>query len=259
MTNEQREAIEYLKEHVENNSELWVYQNRGSDITHYIGIGAYATIYGMRSGSDVCPDFTGHYYADAGHANLYHIHDGANYSKTPSIGWSPSYTPSQKTQTWNFNKIWSDETLHGWSDRQELIQGYASTWNTGRWTGYMQMVDGMAGIRSTISGGTNLSGRIYVQRTSSSGNSTGSKLCLYASDGTLITNSTTINRGQGVWVSLSSAVIQKIQSGAITYFYLKADSNNNSTYFKCQSNAKIEITYTNKQVENSMPKRGDMR
>ena len=93
--------------------------------------------------------------------------------------------------------------------------------------------------------GTNLSGRIYVQRTSSSGNSTGSKLCLYASDGTLITNSTSINRGQGVWVSLSSAVIQKIQSGAITYFYLKADSNNNSTYFKCQSNAKIEITYTN--------------
>ena len=229
---------------VENNSELWVYGNRGSDITHYIGIGAYTTIYGMRSGSDVCPDFTGHYYADAGHVNLYHIHDGANYSKTPSVGWAPSYTPSQKTQTWSFNKIWSDETLHGWSDRQELIQGYASTWNTGRWTGYIQMTDGMASIRNTISGGTNLSGRIYVQRTSSSGNSTGSKLCLYASDGTLITNSTSINRSQGVWVSLSSSIIQKIQSGAITYFYLKADSNNTATYFKCESNAKIEITYT---------------
>lgn len=229
---------------VENNSELWVFGNRGSDITHYIGIGAYVTIYGMRSGSDVCPDFTGYYYADAGHSNLYHIHDGANYTKTPSIGWSPSYTPTQKTQTWSFNKIWSDETLHGWSDRQELIQGYASTWNTGRWTGYMQMTDGMTSIRNTISGGTNLSGRIYVQRTSSSGNSTGSKLCLYASDGTLITNSTTINRNQGVWVSLSSAIIQKIQSGAITYFYLKADSNNTATYFKCESNPKIEITYT---------------
>ena len=229
---------------VDNNSELWVYGNRGSDITHYIGIGAYTTIYGMRSGSDVCPDFTGYYYADAGHVNLYHIHDGANYSKTPSVGWAPSYTPSQKTQTWSFNKIWSDETLRGWSDRQELIQGYASTWNTGRWTGYMQMTDGMASIRNTISGGTNLSGRIYVQRTSSSGNSTGSKLCLYASDGTLITNSTSINRSQGVWVSLSSSIIQKIQSGAITYFYLKADSNNTATYFKCESNAKIEITYT---------------
>ena len=229
---------------VENNSEIWLYQNRGSDITHYIGIGAYATIYGMRSGSDVCPDFTSHYYADAGHANLYHIHDGASYSKTPSIGWAPSYTPSQKTQTWSFNKIWSDETLHGWSDRQELIQGYASTWNTGRWTGYIQMTDDFAAIRNTISGGTNLSGRIYIQRTSSSGNSTGSKLCLYGSDGTLITNSTSINRSQGVWVSLSSSIIQKIQSGAIRYFYLKADANNSSTYFKCERNCKIEITYT---------------
>ena len=229
---------------VENNSEIWLYQNRGSDITHYIGIGAYATIYGMRSGSDVCPDFTSYYYADAGHANLYHIHDGASYSKTPSIGWAPSYTPSQKTQTWIFNKIWSDETLHGWSDRQELIQGYASTWNTGRWTGYIQMTDDFSGIRNTISGGTNLSGRIYIQRTSSSGNSTGSKLCLYGSDGTLITNSTSINRSQGVWVSLSSSIIQKIQSGAIRYFYLKADANNSSTYFKCERNCKIEITYT---------------
>ena len=67
---------------------------------------------------------------------------------------------------------------------------------------------------------------------------------LYASDGTLITNSTSINRSQGVWVSLSSSIIQKIQSGAIKYFYLKADSNNTATYFKCESNAKIEITYT---------------
>ena len=229
---------------VDNNSEIWLYQNRGSDITHYIGIGAYTTIYGMRSGTDVCPDFTGYYYGDAGHANLYHIHDGANYTKTPSIGWSPSYTPSQKTQTWSFNNIWSDETLKGWSDRQELIQGYSSTWNTGRWTGYMQFTDDMAAIRNTISGGTNLSGRIYVQRTSSSGNSTGSKLCLYGSDGTLITNSTSINRGQGVWVSLSSSIIQKIQSGAIKYFYLKADADNKSTYFKCERNCKIEITYT---------------
>ena len=108
----------------------------------------------------------------------------------------------------------------------------------------MQFTDGMAAIRSAISGGTNFSGRLYIQRRTSSGNSTGSKLCLYASDGTLITNSTTINRGQGVWVNLSSAIISKIASGAITYFYLKADANNTSTFFKCEANPKIEITYT---------------
>ena len=226
-------------------SDLWIYGNKGSQITNYIGIGTYSRIWTKNSGTDTCPDYTGGYmYTNRNHAETYWLNSGCNFTKTPSDGWSPNYTPTQRTSTWSFNKIWSDETLHGWSDRQELIQGYASTWNTGRWTGYIQMTDDFSGIRNTISGGTNLSGRIYIQRTSSSGNSTGSKLCLYGSDGTLITNSTSINRSQGVWVSLSSSIIQKIQSGAIKYFYLKADANNSSTYFKCERNCKIEITYT---------------
>ena len=226
-------------------SNLWLFNCRGSRITDVVAQYEYSIAYAPRAGTSNVPDYSNVLLCNYdGNARIQNW-AGGNFVKTPSKGWNPAYTPTQKTQTWSFNKIWSDETLHGWSDRQELIQGYSSTWNTGRWTGYMQFTDGMSAIRSIISGGTNLSGRIYVQRTSSSGNSTGSKLCLYASDGTLITNSTTINRGQGVWVNLSSAIIQKIQSGAITYFYLKADSNNDSTYFKCQSNAKIEITYTN--------------
>ena len=225
-------------------SNLWIYNCRGSKITDVVAQSEFSIAYAPRAGTSNVPDYSNAFLCDYDGAGRIHNWSGGNFVKTPSKGWNPAYTPTQRTSTWNFNKIWSDETLHGWSDRQELIQGYSSTWNTGRWTGYMQMVDGMDAIRSAISGGTNLSGRIYVQRTSSSGNSTGSKLCLYASDGTLITNSTSINRSQGVWVSLSSSIIQKIQSGAITYFYLKADSNNTATYFKCESNAKIEITYT---------------
>lgn len=226
-------------------SKLWFYNCIGSNITYPILMKAFSQVYLPRAGTSKVPDYTGvTIVANGDGGERVYSTAGGTFIKTPSSGWNPTYTPTQKTQTWSFNKIWSDETLHGWSDRQELIQGYSSTWNTGRWTGYMQFTDGMAAIRSAISGGTNLSGRIYVQRTSSSGNSTGSKLCLYASDGTLITNSTSINRSQGVWVSLSSSIIQKIQSGAITYFYLKADSNNTATYFKCESNAKIEITYT---------------
>ena len=230
---------------VNNNSEVWFYNNKGSNINHYIGIGGYTKINLKSTGEDICPDYTGHMYGNAGHTDLYYVHDGANFIKTPSDGWSPSYTPTQKTQVWDFTKIWSDETLNGWSDRQELQQGYSSTWATGRWTGYMQMTDDMLAIRNTIAGGTNLSGRIYVQRTSSSGLASGSKLCLYASDGTAITTTTTINRSQGVWVPLSSAIVEKIKNGSITYFYLKADADNQSTFFKCESNAKIEITYTN--------------
>lgn len=225
-------------------SNLWIYNCRGSKITDVVAQSEFSIAYAPRAGTSNVPDYSNAFLCNYDGAGRIHNWSGGNFVKTPSKGWNPAYTPTQKTQTWSFNKIWSDETLNGWSDRQELIQGYSSTWNTGRWTGYMQFTDGMAAIRSAISGGTNLSGRLYVQRRTSSGNSTGSKLCLYASDGTLITNSTSINRGQGVWVSLSSAIISKIASGAITYFYLKADSNNTATYFKCESNAKIEITYT---------------
>lgn len=224
---------------------LWVHGCIGSNITDVVGQYAFSHVLVARAGTSNVPDYSNMYLCNYDGAGRIHNWSGGDTVKTPSSGWNPSYTPTQKTRVWSFNKIWSDETLHGWSDRQELIQGYSSTWNTGRWTGYIQMTDGMASVRNVISGGTNLSGRIYIQRTSSSGNATGSKLCLYASDGTLITNSTSINRGQGVWVSLSSSIMQKIQSGAITYFYLKADTNNNATYFKCESNAKIEITYTN--------------
>lgn len=225
-------------------SNLWIYNCRGSKITDVVAQSEFSIAYAPRAGTSNVPDYSNAFLCNYDSDARIHNWSGGNFVKTPSKGWNPAYTPSQRTSTWNFDKIWSDETLRGWSDRQELIQGYSSTWNTGRWTGYIQFTDDMAAIRNTISGGTNLSGRIYIQRTSSSGNSTGSKLCLYGSDGTLITNSTSINRGQGVWVSLSSSIIQKIQSGAIKYFYLKADANNQSTYFKCERNCKIEITYT---------------
>ena len=168
--------------------------------------------------------------------------DGIIYPGESSIPSSPT-TSTSNTRVWNFNKIWSDETLKGWSNRNELIQGYNSAYNTGRWTGYLQMTDNFTGIKDTLVGATNLTGRIFVQRTDSSGNSTNSKLCMYASDGTVITTTTSINRGQGVWVALNSSVCQKIQSGVIKYFYLKADTSNAATYFKLLSNAKIEITY----------------
>lgn len=223
---------------------LWLHGCKGSNITDVVGQYAFSHVMMARGGTSNVPDYSNTLLCNYDGAGRIQNWTGGTFTKTPSSGWNPAYTPTQKTQTWNFNKVWSDETLNGWSNRQELIQGYASTWNTGRWTGYMQFTDDMAAIRSAISGGTNFSGRLYVQRRTSSGNSTGSKLCLYASDGTLITNSTTINRGQGVWVNLSSAIISKIASGAITYFYLKADANNTSTYFKCEANPKIEITYT---------------
>ncbi|MDU3338210.1 phage tail spike protein [Paraclostridium bifermentans] len=227
-------------------STLHVRNNYGSELDWYVACGMYSKTYFKSSESDYVPDSKFGLYSGNGDDATAYVHKGAdvNFIKKPSAGWNPIYKPTQRVSTWNFNSIWSDETLNGWENKSELIQGYYSGWNTGRWTGYMQMADGFSEIRNAISGGTNLSGRIYIQRRTSSGNSTGSKLCLYASDGTTITTNTNIDRGEGVWVNLNNSIISKIQSGAIKYFYLKSDSNNASTYFKCESNAKIEITYT---------------
>lgn len=228
-----------------NNCDVWIFYNRGSNISSYVGIGAYTRIWCKMTGADICPDYTGPIFSNFNnsHADLYNVFSGCTWSRTPSYGWSPSYTPTQKTSTWSFNKIWSDETLNGWSDRAELIQGYSSAYSTGRWTGYMQMTDGMAAVRSAISGGTNLSGRLYVQRRTSSGAGTGT-VCAYGSDGTALPQ-VSCAQGSGVWITLNSTIISKIQSGAITYFYLKNDNNSVSTYMKMETLAKIEVTYTN--------------
>lgn len=227
-------------------STLHIRNNIGSELDWYVACGLFSKTYFKSSQADYVPDSKFGLTAGNGDDGTAYVHKGAdvNFIKKPSDGWDPIYKPTQRVSTWNFNKIWSEETLNGWGTRNELIQGYYSGWSTGRWTGYMQIADSFNEIQNTISGGTNLYGRIYIQRRTSSGNSTGSKLCLYASDGTTITTSTNIDQGQGVWVNLNSSIISKIQSGAIKYFYLKADSNNAATYFKCESNAKIEITYT---------------
>jgi phage minor structural protein len=231
-----------------------LFNTSGSDLDYLCTGSNFGEIY-LQEGYGVVPNAT--YESNSTGASYYMIFGGDQGQTSGTINtrmngaiYPPSYVPpappatTTNTRTWTFNKIWSDETLNGWSDKSELIQGYCSSWSTGRWTGYMQMTDDFAAIRTAIAGGTNLSGRIYIQRRTTSGNSVDSKLCLYGSDGTAITTSTLIDQGQGVWVALSAAIVAKIQSGAIKYFYLKADTNSAATYFKCESNAKIELTYT---------------
>lgn len=225
-------------------STVWTYNLIGSKIRDVIGIYPFSLCLTAKSGTIRVPDSTNGYYISYDGGYRFQTIGGADMVKTSSKGYAPGYVPTQKTRTWNFNNVYSTENLNGWGTKNELIQGYSTIWNTGRWTGYIKMTDDFGAIRSELNGATNLSGKIYIQRKTSSGNSVDSKLCLYGSDGTTITTNTNIDRGEGLWVSLSSSVISKIQSGAIKFFYLKADSNNTSTYFKCESNAKIEITYT---------------
>lgn len=218
--------------------------NRGSGIYNYITmiLGSITILPENGTTTTVC-DYSNNLVqrSDAGMGRLF---DGGTYVKTGSGGSTPSYSGTSKTQQWSFNNYYSVENLTwGYTNTGALIQGYYSGWNTGRWTGYMNF--NHANVRSIISGGTNLSGRIYIQRLSSKhGNYTGSKIALYGSDGTAIDTSTTFDLGQGKWINLNSSVVSKIQSGAITYFYVKWDSNDASRYMRFETNAKLEITYT---------------
>lgn len=229
-------------------STVWTHNLIGSKIRDVLGQYAFSLCMTAKNGTIKVPDYTTSYHSAYDGAGRYQNLVGANMEKTPSKGHAPGYVATQKARTWNFNNVYSTESLNGWGTKNELIQGYASIWNTGKWTGYMKMTDDFRAIRSELSGATNLSGFIYIKRTTSSGNATGSRLCLYGSNGTQtipITTTKTIARGEEVQVALLSDVVERIKNGTITFFYLKADDNNPATYFKCETNCRIELSYKN--------------
>lgn len=199
--------------------------------------------------NSIVPNYTSTMYMGTGAAQVHRagLPEGKGVKKSGVI-YPPTYVPpsppaaTQYTKSWTPTKIYSDETLNGWSDRAELIQGYYSGWGTGRWTGYIKFND--ANIRDTISGATNLSGKLYLKRRSSShGVYSGAILALYGSDGTAIDTSSKFDLGTGKWITLSAAVVGKIQSGAIKYFYVKYDSSTQNRYIKFESNVTLQLSY----------------
>lgn len=226
-------------------SSVYAYNNKGSNVTYYLSTTGFSTFTLPRSGTTtIVPSYsTGVIQYATGDYGTSRLLDGGTYTKTASDSYNPTYVASSKTNTFKPTSIYSSETLSGWADRPELTQGYYSAWSTGRWTGYVKFND--SAIRSTLSGATNLSGRLYLQRQNTSHGATTGTLKLYGSDGTAIDTATSFTRGQGSWISLSSTIVSKIQSGAIKYFYVKADTSSQATYIKFESNVVLEITYKN--------------
>ena len=224
------------------------YKVIGSDVDYLMSGATAGCTFVEEYSSAIVPNYTE--ALNHSHGTYAKIGLKSGGKKTSGVTYGASVTPpappaaTQKVTVWEFDKIWSDETLKGYSNRAELIQGYASKWKTGRWTGYMQRTDGFSDIREQLSGASNLSGRLYLVRKSSAGNGADSLIHLYASDGTTVTTTTKVDWGEDLWIPLSSSICGKIKSGAITYFYLKANDDNTATYIRFTNEVKIEITYT---------------
>ena len=140
--------------------------NRGAGIYNYVtmGLGSITILPEAGTSTTVCNySNTLVQRSDGGTGRLF---DGGTYNKTGSGGSTPTYNGTSKTQQWNFNNYYSVENLTwNYTNTGSLVQGYYAGWTTGRWTGYLNF--NHSNVRSIISGGTNYSGRIYIQRLSS--------------------------------------------------------------------------------------------
>ena len=193
----------------------------------------------------IIPQYTQSLWKDhSGGTTFVTNHSSFSETKTALNKKAPTYLSSSKTQQWNCYNYVGHETLTWKYDNAGVIrQGYVASWNTGRW--WSEIGFDYNNIKNIISGATNYSGRLYVKRSNTShGQSTGSKIALYAQDGTAINTTTTFSRGEAKWITIPGDIIKKIANGTCKYFYVKWDNNDSSRYIIFDPVFKLEITYT---------------
>ena len=178
----------------------------------------------------------GHTNHDVPH-NIYLAYDSVRLADNPN-GASPQYslqsTPpvTSQTVTNSFSptayKCVANYTIEG-----EIRQG---SWNgaTSDWTGYIFF--GSA-AKSFLSGGSNSSGQIYLQRRNTAHGYNSSVPVIIAG-----TNVGTLAQGEGKWFNIPSSVISAIANGNPVTLTGKG----NSQYIKFESNSTIRLTTTKK-------------
>lgn len=225
-------------------SSVYLRNNIGDSIPYVVYNQGFTELY--LAGSTV-PNYTSSLYEDASTSTTWTFEQSTyteNKTSLTSSDVTPTYIVSSKRQRWNCYNYVGHETLTWKYDNAGVIrQGYVASWNTGRW--WSEIGFDYNNIKNIISGATNYSGRLYVKRSNTShGQSTGSKIALYAQDGTAIDTTTTFSRGEGKWITIPGAIIQKIANGTCKYFYCKWDSNDSSRYIIFDPVFKLEISYT---------------
>lgn len=223
-------------------SNVYLRDNVGDSIPYFIDSYLWTELYFT---SYHVPQYTSSLYREhSGGTTFVTNHSSFSETKTALNKSTPSYSSTQKTQQWNCYNYVGHETLTWKYDNAGVIrQGYVASWNTGRW--WSEIGFDYNNIKNIISGATNYSGRLYVKRSNTShGQSTGSKIALYAQDGTAINTTATFSRGEAKWIDIPGSIITKIANGTCKYFYVKWDANDSSRYIIFDPIFKLEITYT---------------
>ena len=223
-------------------SNVYLRDNVGDSIPYFIDSYPWTELYFT---SYHVPQYTKSLWREhSGKTTFVTNHNSFSETKTALNKTAPSYSTTQKTQQWNcYNYVGHETLTWKYNNAGVIRQGYVAAWNTGRW--WSEIGFDYNNIKNIISGATNYSGRLYVKRSNTShGQSTGSKIALYAQDGTAINTTETFKRGEGKWITIPGAIIQKIANGTCKYFYVKWDNNDSSRYIIFDPVFKLEITYT---------------
>lgn len=195
---------------------IYLNNNTGSDCGYYFqGIG-YSSIMLPKSASGIkAPTYTKGISKSSSDSNMVHIFGATSgYTQGGSSSQTPEYKPAKRSKMWEFNNIYSTNS-HG-SRVPELIQG-------GDWKGYLEMTDKMDIVKRELAGSTDIVVQLFLMRRRG-GALKEESVEIYGSDGTLVVIAK-MSQGTSKWITVSSAVGEKIKSGKITHFYLNGDAN----------------------------------
>lgn len=179
---------------------------------------------------------------------------GSGYGPSGSSG--STVTTTENTVEYSFNNYFTDQYRN--SSYSSYSNTMANELRQGYWSGYYYYKGNfrftnsrLAEVKNLLNHSTIKSAQIYVQRASSAhGTSSAATLKLYACDSTganadvLVDGSSTLTRGSGKWITLSTDVINGFKTGKYDHFKAYHPSTSVSYYMVFSMNAKLKITYT---------------
>jgi hypothetical protein len=174
----------------------------------------------------------------------------------PGTGSAGASTTTERTTDYSFNNCYTEN--YSSSSYGNRVSTNTSAVRQGYYSGYYYYKGNfrftssrLSEIKSILNNSTVKSVQIYVQRANTAHGTSGSAaLKLYACNSSgsysdvLVDGSSTLARGGGKWITLSSDVVNGFKTGKYDHFKAYYPSTSLSYYIVFALNAKLRITYT---------------